>query len=183
MTRQAIWQYLGLDAGHWPMDAETEAQLTQALGRTPQGAQAVRIKDGKGQPVVVQVQPLVDDKPFPTFYWLCCRRLIRAISHLEAAGLIKTLEARLQADPELMAQHHASHQDYVTQRDAAMTETQRQRIAELGFTQVFQRRGVGGIDNWDQVRCLHTHYAHHLCGNNLVGQLLDTEYGLFEQLD
>ncbi|HSP31523.1 MAG TPA: DUF501 domain-containing protein, partial [Halomonas sp.] len=30
--------------------------------------------------------------------------------------------------------------------------------------------------NWHQVRCLHTQYAHHLCGNNVIGQWMDRHH-------
>jgi hypothetical protein len=40
--------------------------------------------------------------------------------------------------------------------------------------------GIGGINSWDKVRCLHMQYAHHLAGDNLVGQRLDAEFKLNE---
>ena len=43
-------------------------------------------------------------------------------------------------------------------------------------------RGIGGISNWDQVRCLHTQYAHHLSGDNVIGQWLDREYDVADCL-
>ena len=153
-------------------------QITQELGREPKGMQWVTATDSQGNPLVVQVAALVDDKPFPTLYWLSSRLLVKELSHLEAAGVIKRLEAYLQEDAELMAAYRKSHEDYVKRRWQAMTPEVKTRVEALGFTEVFNRRGVGGIENWQQVRCLHTQYAHHLSGDNAIGRWLDQEYGI-----
>ncbi|MFK7160706.1 DUF501 domain-containing protein [Marinospirillum sp. MEB164] len=153
-------------------------QITADIGRVPRGVQAVMATDRHGHPLAVQVASLIDDHPFPTLYWLTSRHLAKEISHLEAAGVIKQLEARLQDDPALMEAYRLSHQDYVTRRWAAMTPAEQQRIDALGYRDVFEKRGVGGIENWQQVRCLHTQYAHHLAGYNVIGELLDQEYGI-----
>ncbi|SFX18466.1 DUF501 domain-containing protein [Marinospirillum alkaliphilum] len=159
---------------------EQRAAIATELGKEPKGMQQITAVDGQGHPLAVQVAALVDDKPFPTFYWLTSRFLVKELSHLEAAGLIKQLEDRLQEDPQLMAAYQRSHEDYVARRWAAMSDAMRQRIRELGYESVFSQRGVGGIENWQQVRCLHTQYAHHLSSGqgNAIGQLLDDEYGI-----
>lgn len=140
--------------------------------------QYVTAVDGQGRPLVVQVDALVDDKPFPTLYWLTSRLLVKELSHLEAAGVIKQLETRLLEDEQLLADYRKSHEDYIQRRWDAMSPATRDQVESLGFTQVFSRRGVGGIENWQQVRCLHTQYAHHLSGFNAIGRLLDLEYGI-----
>jgi hypothetical protein len=63
-----------------------------------------------------------------------------------------------------------------------MSEAQQAEVLRLGYETVLRERGIGGIGNWDQVRCLHTQYAHHLCGNNVIGQWLDAEYGIADCL-
>lgn len=158
--------------------AQERAIIAEELGREPKGMQWVTAKDSQGRPLVVQVDALVDEKPFPTLYWLSSRLLVKELSHLEAAGVIKQLEARLQEDSELLKAYYLSHEDYIRRRWAAMSEATRARVDALGFTEVFQRRGVGGIENWQQVRCLHTQYAHHLSGDNAIGRWLDQEYGI-----
>jgi hypothetical protein len=50
----------------------------------------------------------------------------------------------------------------------------------LGYTALFDTYGIGGLRDWQQVRCLHMQYAHHLCGENVIGQWLDQHYGLSE---
>lgn len=157
---------------------EQLAIITEELGREPRGLQYVTALDSQGRPLVVQVDALVDAKPFPTLYWLSSRLLVKELSHLEAAGVIKKLEARLLEDEPLLSEYRKSHEDYIQRRWDAMSATTRQKVADLGFTEVFSRRGVGGIENWQQIRCLHTQYAHHLSGFNAVGRLLDLEYGI-----
>lgn len=156
--------------------------IAEELGREPKGLTHITATDSQQRPLVVQVASLVDDKPFPTLYWLSSRLLVKELSHLEAAGVIKQLEARLQEDSELLAAYRKSHEDYIRRRWQAMSAATRQRVEQLGFTELFNRRGVGGIENWNQVRCLHTQYAHHLSGHNAIGQWLDQEYALADRI-
>jgi hypothetical protein len=159
-------------------DAHQLAIITEQLGRAPRGIEAVAAVDGEGTPLVLRMAPIVDGKPFPTLYWLCSERLKIDISRIEASGVIKQLEARLQQDADFLAAYHASHRDYVASRWRYMSEAQRCEVERLGYEDVMRERGIGGIANWDQVRCLHTQYAHHLCGHNVVGQWLDAEFAV-----
>lgn len=163
-------------------DARQLAIITEQLGRAPRGIEAVAATDGAGTPLVLRMAPIVDGQPFPTLYWLCSERLKVEISRIEAAGVIKRLEARLQEAPEFLAAYHASHRDYVAARWRYMSAAQRAEVVRLGYEELLTVRGIGGIANWDQVRCLHTQYAHHLCGSNAVGQWLDAEYGVADCL-
>ncbi|ANF56922.1 DUF501 domain-containing protein [Halotalea alkalilenta] len=159
--------------------APDERQLTliaEQLGRTPRGIQAVTAIDGEGTPLALRMHSLVDDAPFPTLYWLCSERLKIELSHLEADGVIKALEAHLLEDPALLADYHRSHEAYVADRWRYMDEATRVRIEELGFESPLRERGVGGISNWNQVRCLHTQYAHHLSTDNAIGRWIDAHY-------
>lgn len=159
--------------------ADQHLLIADELGKEPQGMALITAIDMQGRPLALQVSALVKGKPFPTFYWLSSRFLVKELSHLEAAGLIKELEERLQDDPALMAEYQQSHADYVARRWAAMSDATKADVQRLGFTDVFTKRGVGGIENWQQIRCLHTQYAHHLSsGNNAIGRILDEEYGI-----
>ncbi|MCG6658251.1 DUF501 domain-containing protein [Halomonas campisalis] len=163
-------------------DPRQLAIIAEQLGRAPRGIEAVAAVDGEGTPLVLRMAPIVDGKPFPTLYWLSCTRLKVVISRLEASGVIKQLETRLQEDPDFLAAYHASHHDYVDARWHHMRDAQRREVAHLGYEEVLTRRGIGGIANWDQVRCLHTQYAHHLCGDNVIGQWMDAEHGVVDCL-
>lgn len=163
-------------------DARQLAIITEQLGRAPRGIQAVTATNGEGTPLVLRMEAIVDDKPFPTLFWLCCERLKVELSRIEAQGVIKQLETRLREDAEFLAAYHASHCDYVAQRWRHMSATQQAEVERLGYTALLRERGIGGIGNWDQVRCLHTQYAHHLCGDNVIGQWLDAEYAVADCL-
>jgi hypothetical protein len=152
--------------------------ITCQLGRAPRGLEAIAAVDGEGTPLALRMAPIVNGAPFPTLYWLCSERLKVEISHLEAAGVIKQLEHRLQEDPDFLAAYHQSHRDYIAERWEWMSAEQKADIERRGYTQVLSERGVGGIASWDQVRCLHTQYAHHLGRYNAIGQWLDDTYQL-----
>ncbi|XKE45091.1 DUF501 domain-containing protein [Halomonas organivorans] len=163
-------------------DERQLAIIAEQLGRAPRGIEALAATDGEGTPLVLRMAPIVDGKPFPTLYWLSSERLKIELSRIEAAGVIKTLEARLREDPDFLAAYHRSHEDYVAARWRCMTPAQRDEVDRRGYGDLLRERGIGGIANWDQVRCLHTQYAHHLCGDNVIGQWLDAEYGVIDGL-
>ncbi|WP_075881632.1 DUF501 domain-containing protein [Vreelandella massiliensis] len=157
---------------HAPQPSEL-AIIAQQLGRAPRGIEAIAATDGEGTPLALRMAPIVDGKPFPTLYWLCSERLKVEISHLEAAGVIKALEQRLKEDADFLAAYHQSHRDYVEARWQYMSAAQKADVIQRGYEGVLTERGVGGITNWDQVRCLHTQYAHHLGQHNAIGQWMD----------
>ena len=148
------------------------------IGRAPRGIQAVTATDSLGTPLVVRMHSIVDKKPFPTLYWMTSNLLKKEISHVEARGEIKSLEERLIEDTDFLAQYHASHQDYVDQRWHYMDDEERAFAEQAGFLKLLKEKGIGGIANWDSVRCLHTQYAHHLCGQNVVGPWMDGTFGI-----
>lgn len=161
---------------------ELIARIEAQIGRAPKGMQAITATDSQGTPLVVRMPSISDKKPFPTLYWMTSELLKKEISHIEATGVIKQLEERLLEDSEFMQAYHASHQDYVDQRFRYMTEEDRAFAEQAGFMALLQKRGIGGIANWDTVRCLHTQYAHHLCGYNVIGQWMDEEFGIMDMI-
>src|SRR5439155_11917820 len=54
-------------------DADREA-VERQLGRRLRGRVRVAVRCGCGLPAVIETFPLVDGEPFPTLYWLTCRR-------------------------------------------------------------------------------------------------------------
>ena len=152
--------------------------ITRQLGRKPRGIAAVAHATPEGVPVVLQMRSLVADKPFPTLYWLCSQDLDKAIARIESTGWIKALEDELQQDEALRERYRQQQAGYVEQRWQLMAADDRARIEALGFQALFNKLGIGGIAQWDKVRCLHMQYAHHLVAENLVGQRMDAEFGL-----
>jgi uncharacterized protein len=153
------------------MDPSTEAVVAAQLGRLPRGLQAVAHTCPCGQPDVVQTAPrLPDGTPFPTLYYLTCPRAAAAISRLEAAGLMKTMTARLADDASLRAAYQDAHQDYLARRREAATAA---GVAPLpDGTQT-----AGGMPV--RVKCLHALLAHELArpGHNPFGREAATAAG------
>lgn len=163
------------------LTAEQIALVGQQIGREPKGLVAVTVATPKGVPLVVQMRSLVDDIPFPTLYWLTSKALCKAIGSIETQGWVKEIEARLQTDEALREAYLQNQRDYVARRWELMQPEDKARIEVLGFTEMFERYGIGGISQWDKVRCLHMQYAHHLAEGNVIGALLDEQFGLHQQ--
>jgi uncharacterized protein len=130
---------------------DDERRVTELLGRTPQGAFEVVVRDAAGDPAVLRNAPLLDDgTPMPTRYWLTDRALLRRISTLEAAGGVRAAEAEIPA-----AEVAAAHARYAAERDAAIP------------TDHSGPRPSGGVAGTREgIKCLHAHFAHHLAGGD-----------------
>jgi len=112
------------------------------LGRPPRGIHAVGHRCPCGLPDVVVTEPrLPDGTPFPTTYYLTCPRAASLVGTLEGSGLMRELEARLAADPELATAYRHAHEAYLTDR------------AELGEVPEIEGISAGGMP--DRVKCLH----------------------------
>jgi uncharacterized protein len=137
--------------------------VARQLGRTPRGVMAIAHRCPCGLPDVVQTAPrLPDGTPFPTLYYLTCPRASAAISRLEAVGTMRSMAARLRADPELAGSYAAAHRDYVVRRRAA---ARRVGVDPLPAG----TQSAGGMP--DRVKCLHALAAHALAvpGVNPLG--------------
>src|SRR5688572_10715282 len=123
-------------------------RVRELLGREPEGAYTVAVRDADGDPVVIRNEPfLADGRPMPTRYWLVGRREVAAVSRLEAQGGVRAAEAAI--DPDEIA---AAHRRYQTERDAEVDvhvdrATHRAEVRPSG--------GVGGTRQG--VKCLHAH--------------------------
>jgi uncharacterized protein len=141
-----------------PSEAEV-ARVTTLLGRAPQGAFEVVVRESDGDPVVIRNAPLLDDgTPMPTRYWLVSARLREAIGRLEAAGGVRAAEAAVDAGALADA-----HQRYAAERDTTVP---------AGHRGPAPSGGVGGTRVG--VKCLHAHYAWFLAGgDDPVGRWVD----------
>lgn len=123
------------------------ATVAEQLGRPPRAIRAVAARCPSGHPSVVQTSPRLEDgTPFPTLYYLTCKRLTSLVSRLEASGLMREMTDRLATDPELADAYLAAHRTYLAERDA---------IEPLGH-----EVSAGGMPG--RVKCLHVHVAHAL---------------------
>ncbi len=131
-----------------PADREAVADL---LGRSPQGAFEVVVRNADGAPVVIRNAPLLDDgTPMPTRYWLVGADERIAVGRLEAAQGVHRAETGVDAGAIADA-----HRRYAAERDAALPEDHD------------GPRPFGGVGGTRQgVKCLHAHYAWHLAGGD-----------------
>ena len=133
----------------------------------------IPVRSKSGEPVVIQVDAMVAGKPFPTLFWLVDKRLNFAIDQLEAGGLIAELQAKVDASPDLQAELVRDHKAYIQLRENLMPAGTAKALAEAGYGEVLASRGIGGIANFDRIRCLHTYYGAHLVVPNAIGRLVD----------
>jgi hypothetical protein len=148
-------------------------QVAALLGRQPRGLEEIALSGADGEPMVIRVASLVDEKPFPTLFWLVDRTLCYRIDQIEAAGVIKQLQQRIDADPDLQASMREDHRAHIALREKFMSPAVRRGLQELGFETALARKGIGGIADLTRIRCLHTWYGSHLVVPNTVGTLLD----------
>lgn len=159
----------------------TEQQLAviaQQLGRKPRGLLGIAHQRGH-VPVVLKMQPWFEKTPFPTLFWLSSKDLHQAISQIETAGFVKTLQQRLQEDSTLAKALYDDNCRYRDKRNALLSAADKAQIKALGLEAIFAT-GIGGIKDFNSVRCLHMHYAQHLAERNCIGALLDEEFSLNE---
>ena len=152
------------------------AQIKSLLGREPRGLEAVEVVDYQGAPSVIRVASMVDDKPFPTMYWLVDKQWNYRIDQLEAGGLIARMQQMIDTDKSLQRAMIHDHQKFILRRESHMSTAIKQRLIEHNYLGPLQRRGIGGIANFTRIRCLHTYYASHLVSPNTIGNWLDKEY-------
>ncbi len=130
---------------------DDRARVGQLLGREPQGAFDVVVRDAAGDPVVIRNAPfLADGTPMPTRYYLVAEDLVREVSRLEAAGGVRDAESAVDA-----AEIAALHERYAADRDAAIPAD------HVGSR---PSGGVGGTRVG--VKCLHAHVAYALAGGD-----------------
>jgi uncharacterized protein len=142
-----------------PATAADLVALAEQLGREPRGVVDVAARCVCGRPTVVRTAPRLEDgTPFPTTFYLTHPGAVAAVSRLEAAGVMREMNERLETDPDLADAHRRAHEDYLARR------------AELGDVPQIAGISAGGMP--DRVKCLHVLVAHALAvgpGVNVFG--------------
>ncbi len=143
------------------MISEADRKAIEAqLARPIRGALSVAHRCHCGKPDVVLTAPRLEDgTPFPTMYYLTCPKLTGAVGTLEANGVMKNLQAELDADEELAIHYRAAHESYLASR------------SELGEVPEIAGISAGGMPN--RVKCLHVLVAHSLATGPGVNPLGD----------
>ena len=167
--------HLAMQSDHrdTPLTADQRARVAVLLGREPRGLRAISGADTRGEPLVIRVASVVDEKPFPTLYWLVGAELCLRIDRLEAAGWIARLQDRVDASTTLQQAMHDDHARHREARSRFLSDAERQLLSEKGMQAALDERGIGGISEPTRIRCLHTWYAAHLVTPNTIGQLVD----------
>jgi hypothetical protein len=151
-------------------------QVTDLLGRPARGLVSIPIRSDAGVPVVVQVASLIGTKPFPTLFWLVDKKLSYEIDRLEEVGVIAQYQAAVDESAELQAHLAQDHQNYIDLRKQLMPPEQREELESLGYMAILDKRGIGGIEKFTRIRCLHTYYAAHLIQPNMIGAMVDKQW-------
>jgi hypothetical protein len=165
------------------LDERTWRVLRGQLGREPRGVLGIERHCRFGYPQVIKVYPLLRDgageaRPFPTLFWLTCPALVEQLSRLEQQGYIKALEQALAEDERLRREYYEDHRRYIAERWAALSPEDRALAERLGLAEGLRARGIGGLADWDRVKCLHLHYAHHLARGSAIGRWLEERFSL-----
>lgn len=161
------------------LSPEDRTKIEEQLGREPEGAQEVLVRDQFGDPRVVRVSPLVKGKPFGSFYWLSCPRLKKAIDQLEASGLIQKIQTEiLEKDDEFYQCLKKNHEKYIQDRLKYLELDGLKDKVQDNMWSSLKERGIGGVQNFRSIRCLHMHYAQHLVDDNIIGRYLDEHHQL-----
>lgn len=145
--------------------------IARQMGRAPRGNYTIACRCVHGHPQVLRVPSVVEEKPFPTLYWLTCPFLCRAVSELEGQGWVGRLEQRLSAEVELRTALDRAHVEYVAARRRLLTAKEERELAERGQLRELDARGIGGIADRTRLKCLHLHVAHALVDRNPIGDI------------
>lgn len=158
---------------------EDYREVKRLLGRAPRGLhRVVKYHPKEKHPMVIEVIPFVDKAPFPTLYWLTCPILKKEISHIEKDGWIERFEKEIfpPGTPEnrTLKEHHQSYRDQrVNLFEKVMGDWS---VMPEPMSKIIKETGIGGISDFNHIKCFHLHYAHHLVDKNVVGQALDDKF-------
>lgn len=147
-------------------DAE-RAIVEKQLGRYPRGMVAVGARCVCGRPLAVITRPCLEDgTPFPTTCYLTSPEAVKAVSHVEAAGLMREFNELLQTNEAVKRQYEQAHKYYLAFRHAlavALGDSE-DHISEMS---------AGGMPV--RVKCLHALIAQTLVmgkGVNPIGDMV-----------
>lgn len=153
----------GASAG-WNLPAERVAAEAQ-MGRPLEGRSRTASACHLGLPVVLEVHPNKEGRPFPTLYYLTCPLARIRVSRIEAAGGVGEWTSRVESDPQLAAELEAAHEAYA-----------RARAEHLDPQDPLSELVNGGVAGGQGVKCLHAHYAHARAGGqNPIGEAVQAE--------
>jgi uncharacterized protein len=154
--------------------------IREQIERVPEGFQEVVFRDSKERPAVIRVASLVREAPFPTFLWLTSPEIGKQVNTIESLGTIKKWEREIKADSLFAEAVFKSHQRYSERRKSFLTLEEEHFLDKVFKDEKsFHKLGVGGVSDWQTIRCLHMHLADFLVyGDNAVGKRLMETFSL-----
>ena len=161
------------------LTAEDINYIEETLGRVPRGILAVSSRSPDGLPVALKMKCVVDKAPFPTHFWLCHALLIEKINFLESQRLVKPMEEMIEKNQTLANAFLTDQKRYQQIRNACLTENDIAHLSSIKILDQFKdKRGIGGIENFSKIRCLHMQMAHLVSDANVIGQWLQDKFDL-----
>ncbi|WP_232342541.1 DUF501 domain-containing protein [Bifidobacterium sp. M0353] len=157
-----------------PATPDQIAVVNRQLGRYPRGMVAVGARCVCGNPLAVVTRPRLEDgTPFPTTCYLTSPEAVKAVSRLEADGIMADWNTELGSDANLASAYRRAHELYLAFRSAL---AQRLGDDEGHITGI----SAGGMPK--RVKCLHALTAQSLVMGPGVNPLGDRVLGLVRQV-
>lgn len=153
--------------------------IEKALGRIPRGIISVSSRAPDNTPTALKMKCVVDKTPFPTHFWLCSPLLIEKVNFLESQRLVKPLELLIEQSKPLAKAFLEDQKRYQQIRNNCLTDEDKAFLSSLGILDLFtQKRGIGGIEDFTKIRCLHMQIAHLISDDNVIGQWLQDKFNI-----
>lgn len=141
--------------------------VEKQLGRFPRGMVAVGARCVCGRSLAVITRPCLEDgTPFPTTCYLTSPEAVKAVSRVEADGIMREYNELLQSDEDLKKQYERAHKYYL--------EFRHELAVSLGDSEEhISQMSAGGMPV--RVKCLHALLAQTLVmgkGVNPIGDMV-----------
>ena len=157
-----------------PATPDQIAVVNRQLGRYPRGMVAVGARCVCGNPLAVVTRPQLEDgTPFPTTCYLTSPEAVKAVSRLEADGIMADWNTELGADSDLANAYCRAHELYLAFRSALAQRLGDDESHIAGIS-------AGGMPK--RVKCLHAIIAQSLVMGPGVNPLGDRVLGLVHQV-
>lgn len=134
-----------------------------------------------GYPAIILLNPAPKNtgERDDTFYknisnllWLTCPYLNEKIHGFENAGYIERIQNFINNDRLLLGMMENAHADYFFFRKNIYHHFFGDSCEMDEDSRIFNK-GIGGIWNTDNLKCLHQHYSHYrLCEQNIAGRIV-----------
>ncbi|KAF2955721.1 DUF501 domain-containing protein [Marinitoga sp. 38H-ov] len=147
--------------------------IEKQIGRKPNKIISIPKRCSFGKPIVIKSYPMKDGKPFPTLYWLTCPHLIKEVGKLESLGKIKDWENEIKINDKLREEYLKAHLEEKSERNSLL------KNEPNWVNERLKNIGIGGISNFESIKCLHLQLASFLGGtNNPIGERV---WGIIEK--